>query len=273
MEDNTNLKLIINYLGKSSEIKLDDNISFEQEKLNIAKELNISDEDKNNIFVKFFDIKYEKLSQQANYYLKLELFNNEQRLKLDSQNKNDENEISALQKDIESFRNEMNSINELYENNIKQLQNNFGLFKKDIDKVDDELKIKDGDENKNDNLYADKNEEIFNLINQIKNEIKEIKENNIDIDEINEINENDKNDNEIQEDENNKNNFYETLEKFKKTYQLENLGIGEEEIRRVFHNKGNDYFDTMSELIVRSYKKHGNIKDQPLIDFVLKNIN
>ena len=66
MENNANLKIIINYLDKNSEIFIDNNTSFEETKSNIAKELNISDEDKNNIIVKFFDIKYEKLSPQAN---------------------------------------------------------------------------------------------------------------------------------------------------------------------------------------------------------------
>ena len=189
MENNSNLKLIINYLDKRKEINLDSNTSFEQTKSNIAKELHISDEDKDNIYVKFFDIKYEKLSPQTNFNLKLELFKYEKDLSPNNQNKNSAKEIEALQNDISYFQKEINSINEQYENDIKLIQNNYENFKKSIEEQSGEnnklmndaivaiSKNKDENENQNNDLNIEKSKDIFDLISQIKNEIKEIKEN------------------------------------------------------------------------------------------------
>ena len=267
MENNSNLKLIINYLDNRKEINLDSNTSFEQTKSNIAKELHISDEDKDNIFVKFFDIKYEKLSPQTNFNLKLELFNYKKDSNSNNQNKNSTKEIEALQIDISSFQKEINSINEQYENDIKLIQNNYENFKKSIKEQSNEnnklmndaivaiSKNKDENENQNNDLNIDKSKDIFDLISQIKNEIKEIKENkNNNNDEINIKNENeifkledfDKIDINVE--------LGGTFPEFKKTYKLQNLGIDDETIIKTFHNNKNDYFDTMSELIEMSYK-------------------
>ena len=269
MDNNAKLKLIINYLDKSSEINLDNNDSFDQAKTNIAKQLDISDKDKDNIFVKFFDIKYEKLSSQENCQLKLELFNYE-----------NSKEMVELKKEIESFNKELESINKQYEENIKQIKKNYEFFKENIIKqnndnynlIKDEisgviLNNKREHENIDNNLYVEKNKEILKLISQIKNEIKEIKENKnnnnnndkneININEINEINKineiNEKN--EIINMEDNINiTFYGTFEDFKKTYKINDLGISEEIINRTFINNKRDFFDTMSELIKKSYE-------------------
>ena len=270
MENNANLKIIINYLDKSSEIYLDNNTSFEETKSNIAKELTISDEDKNNIFVKFFDIKYEKLSPQANFHLKLELFNNEKNLGLDSQNKNTKNEIEALQNDISSFQKEINSINEQYENDIKQIQNNYENFQKSIKEQNEEnnkllnnainaiSKNKDENGNMDNNINFNKSGEIFDLISQIKNEIKEMKENkdnkNNIKDEINIKDENeifklegfDKIDDNVV--------LSGTLDKFKEQYHLKNLDIDDKAISEAYNKNNKDFFDTMTELIEISYK-------------------
>ena len=264
MENNSNLKLIINYLDKTKEINLDSNTSFEQTKSNIAKELNISDEDKDNIYVKFFDIKYEKLSPQTNFNLKLELFKYEKDLSPNNQNKNSAKEIEALQNDISYFQKEINSINEQYENDIKLIQNNYENFKKSIKEQSDEnnklmndaivaiSKNKDENENQNNDLNIEKSKDIFDLISQIKNEIKEIKENknnnnNIkDENEIFKLEDFDKIDINVE--------LGGTFPEFKKTYKLQNLDIDDETIIRTFHNNKNDYFDTMSELIEMSYK-------------------
>ena len=270
MENNANLKIIINYLDKNSEIFIDNNTSFEETKSNIAKELNISDEDKNNIIVKFFDIKYEKLSPQANLHLKLELFNNEKNLGLDSQNKNTKNEIEALQNDISSFQKEINSINEQYENDIKQIQNNYENFQKSIKEQNEEnnkllnnainaiSKNKDENGNMDNNINFNKSGEIFDLISQIKNEIKEMKENKDNKNNIkDEINIKDKNeifklegfdkidDNIV---------LSGTLDKFKEQYYLKNLGITDERISATYNKNNKDFFDTMTELIEISYK-------------------
>jgi len=264
MENNFNLKLIINYLGNRKEINLDSNTSFEQTKSNIAKELNISDEDKDNIYVKFFDIKYEKLSPQTNFNLKLELFKYEKDLSPNNQNKNSAKEIEALQNDISYFQKEINSINEQYENDIKLIQNNYANFKKSIKEQSDEnnklmndaivaiSKNKDENQNQNNDLNIEKSKDIFDLISQIKNEIKEIKENknnnnNIkDENEIYKLEDFDKIDINVE--------LGGTFPEFKKTYKLQNLDIDDETIIRTFHNNKNDYFDTMSELIEMSYK-------------------
>ena len=264
MENNSNLKLIINYLDNRKEINLDSNTSFEQTKSNIAKELNISDEDKDNIYVKFFDIKYEKLSPQTNFNLKLELFKYEKDLSPNNQNKNSAKEIEALQNDISYFQKEINSINEQYENDIKLIQNNYENFKKSIKEQSDEnnklmndaivaiSKNKDENENQNNDLNIEKSKDIFDLISQIKNEIKEIKENknnnnNIkDENEIFKLEDFDKIDINVE--------LGGTFPEFKETYKLKNLDIDDETIIRTFHNNKNDYFDTMSELIEMSYK-------------------
>ena len=264
MENNSNLKLIINYLDKTKEINLDSNTSFEQTKSNIAKELNISDEDKDNIYVKFFDIKYEKLSPQTNFNLKLELFKYEKDLSPNNQNKNSAKEIEALQNDISYFQKEINSINEQYENDIKLIQNNYENFKKSIKEQSNEnnklmndaivaiSKNKDENENQNNDLNIEKSKDIFDLISQIKNEIKEIKENknnnnNIkDENEIFKLEDFDKIDINVE--------LGGTFPEFKETYKLKNLGIDDETISRTFYNNKKDYFDTMSELIVMSYE-------------------
>ena len=259
MDNNAKLKLIINYLDKSSEINLDNNDSFEQGKINIAKKLNIPDKDKDNIFVKFFDIKYEKLSSQENFQLKLDLFNYE-----------NTKEMVELQKEIESLNKELESINKQYEENIKQIKNNFKSFKENIIKQNNEnykllkdeisgviLNNKKGNENIDNNLYIDKNKEmeILGLISQINKEVKEIKENknNNDNNDRNEININEINE-KINMEVNNNKYSYDTLKDFKKIYVIDNLGIPDEKIIRIFSQKNGDFFDTMSELIKISYE-------------------
>lgn len=261
MENNAKLKLIINYLDKSAEINLDNNGSFEQAKVNVANKFNISDKDKDNIFIKFFDIKYEQLSSQENCQLKLELFNYE-----------NSKEAVELKKEIVSFNEELKSINEQYEKSIKQIQDNFKSFKENIikqnnenfDVVKDEIRgfisnNKKEQENINNNLDVDKNSKIPKLISQIREEIREIKENknNNDNNDKEEFNKNEiykLNENFDIEDNNNNICFYGTFEKFKETYEINNLEINIEEIKKIFEKNNNDFFDTMSELITESYK-------------------
>ena len=264
MDNNAKLKLIINYLDKSSEIDLDNNESFEQAKTNIAKELTIPDKDKDNIFVKFFDIKYEKLSSQENFQLKLDLFNYE-----------NSKEMVELQNEIEFLSKELESINKQYEESIKQIQDNFKSFKENIIKqnnenynlVKDEINEvisnnKRENENKDNNLYVDKNKEkdILGLISQIQKEIKEIKEyqNNNHINDelekyINKVIEENKEyeENKIEDIDN---IYDEKLKYFKKMYKTINLGFTDEKIINTLKNKNGDFFDTMSDLIILSYE-------------------
>ena len=284
MDNNSKIKLSINYLEKKAEIYLDNNISNEEIKSNISRKLNISDKDKNSFIVKFFDIKFEKLSPQETFEIKFDLLKNEKisNYKLISQNQDVEKEIEALYNDILSFKKEMNSINEQYDKSIKEIQDKYESFKTKINSQNDENfkslknevdkiinKNKKGNVNIDNNIDVDEEAEIFDLISQIQNEIKEIKNNKDNIFDLNKnLNNNKDKDkennininkdinldrNKIENEQKNNQNLYDTFDDFKKKYSFDGLGIKEEEIKRIFCNKNNDFFETMSEIIKRSY--------------------
>lgn len=284
MDNNSKIKLSINYLEKKAEIYLDNNISNEEIKSNISRKLNISDIDKNSFIVKFFDIKFEKLSPQETFEIKFDLLKNEKisNYKLISQNQDVEKEIEALYNDILSFKKEMNSINEQYDKSIKEIQDKYESFKTKINSQNDENfkslknevdkiinKNKKGNANIDNNIDVDEDAEIFDLISQIQNEIKEIKNNKDNIFDLNKnLNNNKDKDkennininkdinldrNKIENEQKDNQDLYETFADFKKKYSFDGLGIKEEEIKRIFYNKNNDFFETMSEIIKRSY--------------------
>lgn len=284
MDNNSKIKLSINYLEKKAEIYLDNNISNEEIKSNISRKLNISDKDKNSFIVKFFDIKFEKLSPQETFEIKFDLLKNEKisNYKLISQNQDVEKEIEALYNDILSFKKEMNSINEQYDKSIKEIQDKYESFKTKINSQNDENfkslknevdkiinKNKKGNANIDNNIDVDEDAEIFDLISQIQNEIKEIKNNKDNIFDLNKnLNNNKDKDkennininkdinldrNKIENEQKDNQDLYDTFDNFKKKYSFDGLGIKEEEIKRIFHNKKNDFFETMSEIIKRSY--------------------
>ena len=284
MDNNSKIKLSINYLEKKAEIYLDNNISNEEIKSNISRKLNISDKDKNSFIVKFFDIKFEKLSPQETFEIKFDLLKNEKisNYKLISQNQDVEKEIEALYNDILSFKKEMNSINEQYDKSIKEIQDKYESFKTKINSQNDENfkslknevdkiinKNKKGNANIDNNIDVDEDAEIVDLISQIQNEIKEIKNNKDNIFDLNKnLNNNKDKDkennininkdinldrNKIENEQKDNQDLYETFGDFKKKYSFDGLGIKEEEIKRIFHNKKNDFFETMSEIIKRSY--------------------
>ena len=255
MDNNSKIKLSINYLEKKAEIYLDNNISNEEIKSNISRKLNISDKDKNSFIVKFFDIKFEKLSPQETFEIKFDLLKNEKisNYKLISQNQEVEKEIEALYNDILSFKKEMNSINEQYDKSIKEIQ--------------DKYKNKKGNANIDNNIDVDEDAEIFDLISQIQNEINEIKNNKENIFELNKnLNNNKDKENEINinkdkyldknkigNEQKDNQKSYDTFKDFKKKYSFDGLGLTEEKIIRIFSDKNGDYFETMSEIIKRSY--------------------
>ena len=284
MDNNSKIKLSINYLEKKAEIYLDNNISNEEIKSNISRKLNISDKDKNSFIVKFFDIKFEKLSPQETFEIKFDLLKNEKisNYKLISQNQDVEKEIEALYNDILSFKKEMNSINEQYDKSIKEIQDKYESFKTKINSQNDENfkslknevdkiinKNKKGNANIDNNIDVDEDAEIFDLISQIQNEIKEIKNNEDNIFDLNKnLNNNKDKDkennininkdinldrNKIENEQKDNQDLYDTFDNFKKKYSFDGLGIKEEEIKRIFYNKKNDFFETMSEIIKRSY--------------------
>ena len=284
MDNNSKIKLSINYLEKKAEIYLDNNISNEEIKSNISRKLNISDKDKNSFVVKFFDIKFEKLSPQETFEIKFDLLKNEKisNYKLISQNQDVEKEIEALYNDILSFKKEMNSINEQYDKSIKEIQDKYESFKTKINSQNDENfkslknevdkiinKNKKGNANIDNNIDVDEDAEIFDLISQIQNEIKEIKNNKDNIFDLNKnLNNNKDKDkennininkdinldrNKIENEQKDNQDLYETFGDFKKKYSFDGLGLTEEKLIRIFSDKNGDYFETMSEIIKRSY--------------------
>ena len=282
MDNNSKVKLSINYLDNYAEIFLDNNISNEEIKSNISRKLNIPDKDKDTIFVKFFDIKFEKLSPQETFEIKFELLKSEKisNSKSISQYHDMEKDIKELYNDILSFKEEMNSINEQYDKSIKEIQDKYELFKTKLNTQNDEnfISLKDevdkiinknrkGNANIDNNIDVDEDAEIFDLISQIQNEINEIKNNKENIFELNnylnnnkdkenDININKDNNldkNKIENEQKDNQELYGTFDEFKKIYSFEGLGIKEEEIITIFYNKHRDYFETMSELIKRSY--------------------
>ena len=282
MDNNSKIKLSINYLEKKAEIYLDNNISNEEIKSNISRKLNISDKDKNSFIVKFFDIKFEKLSPQETFEIRFDLLKNEKIMnsKLISQNQNVEKEIEALYNDILSFKKEMNSINEQYNKTIKEIQDKYESFKTKINSQNDENfkslknevdkiinKNKKGNANIDNNIDVDEDAEIFDLISQIQNEINEIKNNKENIFELNKnLNNNKDKENEINinkdkyldknkigNEQKDNQKSYDTFKDFKKKYSFDGLGLTEEKIIRIFSDKNGDYFETMSEIIKRSY--------------------
>ena len=141
------------------------------------------------------------------------------------------NEIISLKKDIED-------VNEEYQKNIKTLEDNYQSFQESLISQT------------NENLNALK-KEINELLSE-KN-LKD-KDNNI---ENYEVEEEDKN--EILN-----NDFFNNLddiklsgnfEVFKKQYKLDNLGIEEETLKKIFEDCKEDFFDAASKIIEESYKK------------------
>ena len=147
------------------------------------------------------------------------------------------NEINSLKKDIEN-------INEEYQKNIKTLEDNYQSFQESLISQT------------NENLIALK-KEINELLSE-KNRKDKNKDNNSENDEEEFY--------EVEEDKNeiNDNDFFNILddiklsgnyEVFKKQYKLDNLGIEEETIKKIFEDCKEDFFDAASKIIEESYKK------------------
>ena len=124
--DKKNFKLIISYSNKTLEMIFDINSSFEEIKSKIIKEFNISEKD--SIYIKFFDIKYEKIDSQ-NFQLKLELNNENVKKdtisKLEMTIKEKEHEIKSLNEQIEKIKKD-------YEENINEIENRYESLKNNL---------------------------------------------------------------------------------------------------------------------------------------------
>ena len=273
MDDRLNLNIIYN--GKERNFDLDKNSSLEDIKNSISSEFNITDKD--SIYIKFNDIKYEKI-ESSNYQVKIELLNN---IKIDSKfdeltHKKDQETIEKLKNDILSLKEQIETINFEYQNNIKKLQNEYEIFQtnatsyyeqycsslnEEIKKMIEELNQTKLDNKDNNDAQNNIDNEINDICDKILVEIKELKTKN-----INDFNDNnpneiidEKNENkinfEINEGELNFNIYNASWEDFKNNYQIDKLTEEEKaKLKDIFNKKKKNCFDTASILIEESYK-------------------
>ena len=277
MDDRLELNIIYN--GKERNFDLDKNSSLEDIKNSISNEFNITDKD--SIYIKFNDIKYEKI-ESSNYQVKIELLNN---IKIDSKfdeltHKKDQETIEKLNNDILSLKEQIETINIEHQNNIKKLQNEYEIFQtnvtsyyeqycsslnEEIKKMIEELNQTKLDNKDNNVVQNNIDNEINDICDKILDEIRDLKTKNIN-------NFNDNNQNEIIDEKNeNKINFEinnitkgklnfninnASWEDFKNNYPIDNLTEEEKaKLKDIFHEKNRDCFDTASILIEESYKK------------------
>ena len=280
------LKLNIIYNGKETNFDLDKNSSLEDIKNRIFNEFNIADKD--SIYIKFNDIKYEKI-ESSNYQVKIELLN---KIKIDSNfdestNKKDKETIEKLNNDILSLKEQIKTINIEHQNNIKKLQNEYEIFQtnvtsyyeqycsslnEEIKKMIEELNQTKLDNKDNNDDQNNIDNEINDICDKILDEIKELKTKNINDYNDNNPNEiiDEKNENKINFEINNINegklNFdinNASWEDFKNNYKMDKLTEEEKtKLKDIFDKKNRDCFQTGSILIEESYK---NVKFEGMI--------
>ena len=280
------LKLNIIYNGKETNFDLDKNSSLEDIKNRIFNEFNIAEKD--SIYIKFNDIKYEKI-ESSNYQVKIELLNN---IKIDSKfdeltHKKDQETIEKLNNDILSLKEQIETINIEHQNNIKKLQNEYEIFQtnvtsyyeqycsslnEEIKKMIEELNQTKLDNKDNNDAQNNIDNEINDIYDKILDEIKELKAKNIN--DYNDNNQNEiideKNENKINFEINNINegklNFdinNASWEDFKNNYKMDKLTEEEKtKLKDIFDKKNRDCFQTGSILIEESYK---NVKFEGMI--------
>lgn len=284
MDDRLELNIIYN--GKERNFDLDKNSSLEDIKNSISNEFNITDKD--SIYIKFNDIKYEKI-ESSNYQVKIELLNN---IKIDSKfdeltHKKDQETIEKLNNDISSLKEQIKTINIEHQNNINKLQNEYEIFQTNVtsyyeqycSSLNEEIKkmIEELNQTKldnKDNNVAQNNidNEINDIYDKILDEIKELKTKNINDYNDNNPNEiiDEKNENKINFEINNINegklNFdinNASWEDFKNNYNMDKLTEEEKtKLKDIFYKKNMDCFQTGSILIEESYK---NVKFEGMI--------
>ena len=280
------LKLNIIYNGKERNFDLDKNSSLEDIKNSISNEFNITDKD--SIYIKFNDIKYEKI-ESSNYQVKIELLNN---IKKDSNfdeltHKKDKEIIEKYKKDILSLKEQIETINIEHQNNINKLQNEYEIFQtnvtkyyeqycsslnEEIKKMIEELNKTKLDNKDNNDAQNNIDNEINDIYDKILDEIKELKTKNINDYNDNNPNEiiDEKNENKINFEINNINegklNFdinNASWEDFKNNYKMDKLTEEEKtKLKDIFDKKNRDCFQTGSILIEESYK---NVKFEGMI--------
>lgn len=284
MDDRLELNIIYN--GKERNFDLDKNSSLEDIKNSISNEFNITDKD--SIYIKFNDIKYEKI-ESSNYQVKIELLNN---IKIDSKfdeltHKKDQETIEKLNNDISSLKEQIKTINIEHQNNINKLQNEYEIFQtnvtkyyeqycsslnEEIKKMIEELNKTKLDNKDNNDAQNNIDNEINDIYDKILDEIKELKTKNINDYNDNNPNEiiDEKNENKINFEINNINegklNFdinNASWEDFKNNYNMDKLTEEEKtKLKDIFYNKNRDCFQTGSILIEESYK---NVKFEGMI--------
>ena len=284
MDDRLELNIIYN--GKERNFDLDKNSSLEDIKNRIFNEFNIADKD--SIYIKFNDIKYEKI-ESSNYQVKIELLNN---IKIDSKfdeltHKKDQETIEKLNNDISSLKEQIKTINIEHQNNINKLQNEYEIFQtnvtkyyeqycsslnEEIKKMIEELNKTKLDNKDNNDAQNNIDNEINDIYDKILDEIKELKTKNINDYNDNNPNEiiDEKNENKINFEINNINegklNFdinNASWEDFKNNYKMDKLTEEEKtKLKDIFDKKNRDCFQTGSILIEESYK---NVKFEGMI--------
>jgi len=272
------LKLNIIYNEKEANFDLDKNLSLEDIKNSIFNEFDITDKD--SIYIKFNDIKYEKI-ESNNYQVKIELLN---KIKIDSNfdeltHKKDKETIEKLKNDISSLNEQIKIINLEHQYNIKKLQDEYEIFQTNVTRyyeqycssLIEEIKKVVGELNQTKLDNKDNNDDQNNIDNEINDicdkilvEIGELKTKNINDYNYNNQNEiiDEKNENKINFEINDINegklNFdinNASWEDFKNNYKMDNFTEEEKaKLKDIFYKNNRNCFDTGSILIDESYK-------------------
>ena len=256
---NGKLKLNNNYLGKSYEIILDNNTSFDELKSKIIEEFNLTNN--NQIYIKFFDIKFDKKDSDIPE-LKISLLNSKEINKnLVESNQLKDKGMKILKDKINSLKNEINLINEEYHKNIKTIEENYESFKerlisqsnenynsltteicellkmsnqKEDKKVGDDEEIKFDNINYNPPLNIDEN---GNAQNEIINNLIDFEFFDIDNEKYKNI------------------KLSGSIEEFKNFFEFNNNMISREKLNEIFEKNKKNFLDASIELIEEICKK------------------
>ena len=260
---NGKLKLNNNYLGKSYEIILDNNTSFDELKSKIIEEFNLTNN--NQIYIKFFDIKFDKKDSDIPE-LKISLLNSKEINKnLVESNQLKDKGMKILKDKINSLKNEINLINEEYRKNIKTIEENYESFKDRLISQSNEnynslkreiCELLEMGNQKEDKLVGDDEEIKFDKINDNpplnidgnENVGNEIINNEIDFDFFDIDNEKYKN---IK--------LSGTFEEFENFFEFNNNKISKEKRNEIFEKNKRNFLDASIQITEESCKKENNI--------------
>ena len=256
---NGKLKLNNNYLGKSYEIILDNNTSFDELKSKIIEEFNLTNN--NQIYIKFFDIKFDKKDSDIPE-LKISLLNSKEINKdLVESNQLKDKGMKILKDKINSLKNEINLINEEYRKNIKAIEENYESFKDRIITQSNEnynslkreiCELLEMGNQKEDKMVGNDEEIKFDNINEypLLNKDKEEKFENAIID---------IKDYDFDEGEYEKINLKGSFEQFENYFNFKNIKVSKEKRRDILEKHNGQFLDASMEIIDENYKVENNI--------------